>query len=175
MERNTAEIGRTSEPTPTQSSSRSKNKSSFSTHQIDNDSSGEEQNPITVHSTSSTPMQGKPKQWTYPQGLKFPCPIGNHKHEMTACSEYFAYSPVERWAKIDRLRICYCCLKPKSLCQPRRWSNEATVPTVLKCSVCAESATTKGLAPFSILYCKRKEHGQTRAPLSEIKANLDKY
>ena len=130
------------------------------------------------------PIQAKPKQWTYPQGLKlwtypqglkFPCPIANHKHEMTACAEYFAYSPVERWAKIDRARICYCCLKPKSLCQPRRCSNEATVPEVLKCSVCAEWAATKGLAPFSIFYCKRREHGQTRAPISDIKASLEKY
>ena len=44
MERNTAEIGRTSEPTPIQSSSKNKTKSWFSTHQIDYDSSGEEQN-----------------------------------------------------------------------------------------------------------------------------------
>ena len=31
------------------------------------------------------------------------------------------------------------------------------------------------MAPFSILYCKKREHGQTRAPFSEIKANLEKY
>ena len=54
MERNTVGIGRASEPTPTQSSSKNKTKSSFSTHQIDFDSSGEEHNHITVHSTSST-------------------------------------------------------------------------------------------------------------------------
>ena len=70
MERNTAEIGRPSEPTPTQSLSKNKNKTSLSTHQIDYDSSGEEQNHITVHSTSSTPVQAKPKQWTYPKGFK---------------------------------------------------------------------------------------------------------
>ena len=34
MERNTVGIGRASEPTPTQSSSKNKTKSSFSTHQI---------------------------------------------------------------------------------------------------------------------------------------------
>ena len=120
MERNTAEIGRASEPNPTQNSSKNKTKSSFSTHQVDNNSSGDKQNLITAHSTSSTPIQAKPKQWIYPQGLKFLCPIANHKHEMTACAEYFAYSLLERWAKINRARICYCCLKPKSLCQPRR-------------------------------------------------------
>ena len=47
MERNTAVIGRTSEPTPTQSSSKNKAKSSFST-QVDFHSSGEEQNQITM-------------------------------------------------------------------------------------------------------------------------------
>ena len=107
--------------------------------------------------------------------MKFPCPIANHKHEITACSEYFAYSPAERWAKKDKSRICYCCLKPKSLIQPRRCSNEATAPDALKCSACTEWATTKGLAPSSIFYCRGKEHGQIRAPFCDIKANLEKY
>ena len=128
-----------------------------------------------MHSLSATPTLAKPKQWSYPQSLKYPCPIANHKHEITTCAEYFAYSPAERWAKIDKGRICYCCLKPKSICQSRRCSNEATVPEVLKCLVCAEWAATNGMAPVSIFYCKRREHGQTRAPISEIKASLEKY
>ena len=99
MERNAAEIGRTSEPIPTQSSSKNKTKSSFSTHQVDYDSSGEESNHLTVHSTSSPPVQPKPRQWTYPKGLKYPCPVANHKHEMAACSEFFSYTPTERWTK----------------------------------------------------------------------------
>ena len=94
---------------------------------------------------------------------------------MAACSEFFSYTPTERWTKIDRSRICFCCLKPKRSCQPKNCVNVATVPDVLKCSDCASWATTKGLAPFSILYCRRKEHAETRAPLSDIKANLEKY
>ena len=155
MERNTGEIGRTVEANPVQNSPRSKTKPQFSTHQVDYYSYGDEQDLITVHSSSETPTQAKPKQWSYPQSLKYPCPIANHKHEIATCVEYFAYSPAERWAKIDKGRICYCCLKPKSICQSRRCSNKATVPEVLKCLVCSEWAATKGMAPFSIFYCKR--------------------
>ena len=177
MERNTAEIGRMSEPTLTQSSSKNKNKSSFSAQQVNYYSSGDKQESVTVQSASAAPAPVRSKQWSYPKSLKYPCTIANHKHEITTCAEYFAFSHVERWTKIDKRRICFCCLKPRSICLLRKCSNEATVPEVLKCSVCAEwaRAIPKGMAPFSILYCKKQEHGETRAPLSEIKANLEKY
>ena len=34
---------------------------------------------------------------------------------------------------------------------------------------------SKEFAPFSIYFCKRKEHGESRAPLSELKNSLEKY
>ena len=33
----------------------------------------------------------------------------------------------------------------------------------------------KGLAPFSIFFCQRKDHGDSRAPPSELKSTLGKY
>ena len=155
MERNTAEIGRPAEPKPVQNSPRNRTKPQLSTHQVNYYSSKDEQDLITVHSSSAAPTQAKHTQWSFTQSLKYPCPIANHKHKITSCAEYFVYSPAERWAKKDKVRICYCCLKPKSICQSRRCSNKATVPKVLKCLVCSEWAATKGMAPFSILYCKR--------------------
>ena len=51
------------------------------------------------------------KQW-YPANLKFPCPIGNHKHELNTCAEFFSMSPVERWNKMDKGKLYYSCLYP---------------------------------------------------------------
>ena len=36
-------------------------------------------------------------------------------------------------------------------------------------------AESKGLAPFSIFFCKQKKHGDSRAPFSELKSALEKY
>ena len=34
---------------------------------------------------------------------------------------------------------------------------------------------SKGLAPFSIFFCKQKQHGDSRAPLAKLKKELEKY
>ena len=90
-------------------------------------------------------------------------------------SEFFALSPLDRWEKIDRDRMCFSCLKPKTICRSRRCTNYRNVPAVLKCVICASMGESKGLAPFSIFFCKRKEHGDSRAPLSDLKNALEKY
>ena len=53
--------------------------------------------------------------------------------------------------------------------------NDTSVSELLKCAVCASWAVSKGLAPFSIFFCKRKEHGDSRALLAELKRELEKY
>ena len=53
--------------------------------------------------------------------------------------------------------------------------NVASNPEVLKCAICASWAVSKGLTPFSIFFCKLKEHGDSRAPLAELKKELEKY
>ena len=60
-----------------------------------------------------------PKPWNPPWGLKFPCPLGNHKHEENVCSEFFNLTPLDRWEKIEKSKMCYSCLKPKTICRGR--------------------------------------------------------
>ena len=71
--------------------------------------------------------------------------------------------------------MCFSCLKQNNICKSRRCTNDTSVPEVLKCAVCASWAGSKGLAPFSIFFCKRKEYGASRAPLAELKRGLERY
>ena len=113
-------------------------------------------------------------KWYLPN-LKFPCPIGDHKHELSTCSEFFSFSPAERWNKMDKGKLCYACLLPKDVCVTKKCKFEAKVPETLKCQGCAPWARSKELAPFSILFCRNKEHAQLRAPFPEMKKDLEKY
>ena len=85
--------------------------------------------------TTLTPTPRKP--WNPPAGLKFPCPVGNHKHEVSTCPDFFNFSPMDRWKKIEPGRMCYTCLKPKNVCKSRKCDNIASIPEVLKCAICA--------------------------------------
>ena len=49
------------------------------------------------------------------------------------------------------------------------------VPKVLKCALCALWAESKGLAPFSVFFCREKSHGDSRAPLNVLRTALEKY
>ena len=49
------------------------------------------------------------------------------------------------------------------------------IPEVLKCALCASWTESKGLAPFSIFFCRRKKHGESRALLNVLRAALEKY
>ena len=84
-------------------------------------------------------------------------------------------SPEDRWERLEKGRMCFSCLKPKGACKARKCTNYTKVPIILKCTLCALWAEPKGLAPFSIFFCKRKEHGDSRASSSELKSALDKY
>ena len=111
----------------------------------------------------------------YQANLKFPCPVTNHAHEMSTCAEFFSLNPVERWSKMDKGKICYACLCPKDICVTRRCSFESRVPETLKCQGCVSWAQSKGLAPLSILFCRRKEHANLRASFQDMKKDLEKY
>ena len=37
----------------------------------------------------------------YPAHLKFPCPLFSHKHEISTCQEFFSFSPVDGWTKVN--------------------------------------------------------------------------
>ena len=66
------------------------NKTLYKVQQQDQESLGEKSCP-TVHATSS-PLQ---KSWNTPSGLKFLCPMSDHKHEVGKCAEFFALSSLE--------------------------------------------------------------------------------
>ena len=66
-------------------------------------------------------------------------------------------------------------MKPKTVCKGKKCTNVGSFPEVLKCTVCASWAESKGLAPFSIFSCKQKNHGDSRAQLSDIRKELEKY
>ena len=88
---------------------------------------------ITVKTLSSPPRLN----WNPTTKLKFPCPLDNHKHKVSKCSEFFNLTPLDRGEKIEKLRMCYSCLKPKIVCRGRKCSNVGSVPEILKCAICA--------------------------------------
>ena len=154
IERNTCESARTN-PAPVDSPSTGTKKTIKSSHKVhiqERDYSDTE-SEVGIHATLTlTPR----KPWNPTSGLKFTCPVGNHKHEVSTCPEFFNFSSIDRWEKIEPGRMCYPCLKPKNVCKSRKCDNIAGVPEVLKCAICATWAEPKGLAPFSIFFCKNK-------------------
>ena len=123
IERNTSEgsrILKMSSPKPKTRSPRSKPKSAFKIQESKQDSSDKETG-AEVYATFHN------KKW-YPSNLKFQCPIGNHKHELNTCAEFFSLSPIERWYKMDKGKLCYSCLYPQDVCNTQRCSREILVP-----------------------------------------------
>ena len=167
QERNTNEVSR-AEKMNSSPKNKNKYKSAHKIQQIDG-SSSEDEAPASSHATNF-----HNKQW-YPANLKFPCPLGSHKHEMSMCTEFFSLNPTERWNKMDKGKLCYCCLQPKNICTPKKCPNEGSVPATLKCDECKTWASTKGLAPFNILFCRNKEHSTTRAAFNILKKDMEKY
>ena len=82
-------------------------KSSHKVHQIQDDDSDSD-NEVSAHAMAGPP----PKPWNPPSGLKFPFALGNHKHKVNSCAEFFNLTPLDRCDKIVKNRICYTCLKP---------------------------------------------------------------
>ena len=111
----------------------------------------------------------------YRAGLKFPCPLSNHQHEMSMCAEFFSLNPGDRWNKMEKGRICYSCLAPKDVFVNRRCSFGAKIPESLKCQGCAFCVQPKNLATLSVLFCRRKEHAELRAPFAEMRKDIEQY
>ena len=113
-------------------------KSSHKVHQVEDDNSGRD-TEASDHVVVG-PLQ---KPWNASAGLKFPCPLENHKHKVSMCPEFFNLSPLDRWEKIEKGRVCYSCLKPKTVCRGRKCNLVGSVPEVLKCAICASWAESK--------------------------------
>ena len=134
IERNTDQGSRTV-PTPKEVQNISVKKIMKYTHKVcqqEDNSSGSE-NKATILAMSGP----APKPWNPPPGLKCPCPLTNHKHEISMCAEFFNFSPLDCWEKIEKGRMCYSCFKPSSACKARKCNNVAGIPEILKCAVCA--------------------------------------
>ena len=117
--------------------------------------------------------------WINPgPNYKFPCPLRTHDHKIAECSEFLTHRSKDRWLKIPRGRICYTCLKPKGatgVFKARQCTEEEPVPQALLCTACTPWAAAKGWAAFSILMCRKLEHGKDRPKPAEIKRSLERY
>ena len=173
IERNTMEGGLADEPEPVPV--KPKTKTAHGARFISDESSSDESTTAT-HAAGAGSGAGSvsTKPW-YPSGLRFPCPLDNHKHETTACTQFFGLCPKERWNRIGGKRVCYTCMKPRDVCKGPKCSNYKKVPEILLCSGCAEVADKRGWAPLNILYCRKADHKELRAPIAEIKRAWEKY
>ena len=61
------------------------------------------------------------------------------------------------------------------MCKTRRCSDKKTIPQVLLFAACTPWAAAKGWASFSILMCRKSEHGQDRPKPAEARTFLEKY
>ena len=163
IERNTNESSR-SNPTPRETQvtgAKKPTKSSHKVQQVD-DNSSDNDTEVTAHAMTGPAL----KPWNPPPGLKFPCPLASHKHEVSTCSEFINLSPMDRWEKIEKGRMCYSCLKPKNICKGQNCTNVSSVPEVL---------SQNSHALFSIFFCKQKQHDDSRAQLTDLRKKLEKY
>ena len=132
IERNAIESGLADEPEP----QKPKTKTAYGARFISNESSSDESS-MALHAAGTGTFT--PKPW-YPSGLWFPCPLDNHKQEMTGCTQFFGLCPKKRWNRIDRKRVCYTCMQPRDMWKGPKCSQYKKVPEILLCFGCAEIA-----------------------------------
>ena len=46
--------------------------------------------------------------------------------------DFLNFSPMDRWEKIEKGRMCYTCLKAKTVCKGRKCDFIASTPEILK-------------------------------------------
>ena len=116
-----------------------------------------------------------PKPW-WRSGLRFPCPLKGHDHELGSCKDFFSQTPLQRRAdaKKSTRRICWCCLRPTSVCNKACIQNLA-MSDVIKCQGCAEYAAINKLAPLNVLYCANPEHNDCKPPAAQLHKELKRY
>ena len=72
--------------------------------------------------------------------------------------------------------MCFSCLKPKTVCKWRKCSNIGSVPEVLKCAVGALWAESKKRVVYiQYFFFKQKQLGDSRAQMSDLRKELEKY
>ena len=149
--------------------SRNKPKSVFISN-TEKEGNSDEDDLKEVHTATYVP----PAPW-YPPGMRFPCPLSSHNHEMAECKEWLSMTPTERWENTKVRRICYACLRPMAMCNERKCKFYKSVSELITCQGCIEYVSSQGWAPFSILMCRKRRHAEVRAKYADIKKTLDKY
>ena len=61
------------------------------------------------------------------------------------------------------------------MCKTRQCTEEKTISQALLCAACTPWAAAKGWASFSILMCRKQEHGKDRPKPVEARKFLEKY
>ena len=61
------------------------------------------------------------------------------------------------------------------MCKARQCTEEKSIPQVLLCAACTPWAAAKGWASFSILMCRKLEHGKDQPKPAEVRKFLEKY
>ena len=146
--------------------SRGKPKSVFiSNTEKDGNSEEDERSPYSNLCPSSTMVPP----------MRFPCPLSSHNHEMAECKEWLSMTLTERWENTKVRRICYACLRPKSVCNERKCKFFKSVDQLITCQGYFDDASSNGWAPFSIFMCRKRKHAEIRAKYADIKKTLDKY
>ena len=122
----------------------------------------------------SLPVVKKP--WCQ-SGLKFPCPLKRHNHEMADCKDFLSMSPEHRWDDIEKYRFCFTCLRPRDTCVGRPCPFQISDLEILVCQPCALNSQSKNLQwnPLNILMCRKKAHAASRAPTEKIHEQFSKY
>ena len=94
------------------------------------------------------PLPSVQKPW-YQPGLKFPCPVKRHNHEIADCKDFLSMSPEHRWNDIEKYRFCFTCLstclKPRDICMGRPCTFQSSVSEILICQSCALISQSKNL------------------------------
>ena len=120
--------------------------------------------------TKPKPSEKKPKKWSK-DGLKFPCPMEKHSHELGECEEFLNSTSRQR-LKQARQKLCFACLGPWIHCHPR-CSNTKRIPKELVCLECNAEASKQKRDPFCVLVCGRVNH--TKPVVNDIVQVLGKW
>ena len=116
------------------------------------------------------------KNW-WSEGVKFPCPIIGHDHELSNCKEFFQLSPAQRRsiAKRTERRLCWCCLRPTRICKKQCNYARSSRSDILKCQGCIKVASSRGLTPLNVLFCVKHEHNTMKPSSFALMSALRDY
>ena len=146
-------------------------------HQVSEENTGVKVAAVSVPVVNVS--RAPEKKWVRPApwwttGLKFPCGMMNHDHEVFTCPDFFQMTPGDRRDYIPPNRVCRTCLGPRDLCQTGRICSNK-VPSKIICPGCDKFARSKQLSPHNVLFCMQTKPDHAKPPLSELLEAFNKY